>query len=156
MEQRQRHFHFHGICLHTRCGNLLESLDSIHINSWGHGLIKNRFSIQKWLFNFIQISTWYTVQTKSLDTPSHSKSFLYFHDYENCRFTLKASKLWINTCGIIYITKKSVKQLKICHILGFSVYIYIRICQIQYFLIVISCTFRSRDSISGLCMLCRY
>ena len=35
----------------------------------------------------------YTVQTKSLDTPSHSKSFLYFHDYENCRFTLKASKL---------------------------------------------------------------
>ena len=51
-----------------------------------------------------------TVQTKSLDTPSHSKSFLYFHDYENCRFTLKASKLWINTCGIIYgiiyITKK--------------------------------------------------
>ena len=34
-----------------------------------------------------------TVQTKSLDTPSHSMSFLYFHDYENCRFTLKASKL---------------------------------------------------------------
>ena len=48
----------------------------------------------------------YTVQTKSFDTPSHSMSFLYFHDYENCRFTLKASKLWINTCGIIYLTKK--------------------------------------------------
>ncbi|MEQ2227484.1 hypothetical protein ILYODFUR_038109 [Ilyodon furcidens] len=35
----------------------------------------------------------YTVQTKSLDTPSHSKSCLYFHDYEYCSFTLKASKL---------------------------------------------------------------
>ncbi|MEQ2249830.1 hypothetical protein ILYODFUR_033508 [Ilyodon furcidens] len=34
-----------------------------------------------------------TVQTKSLDTPSHSKSCLYFHDYEYCSFTLKASKL---------------------------------------------------------------
>ncbi|CAJ0923227.1 unnamed protein product [Ranitomeya imitator] len=30
--------------------------------------------------------------TKSLDTP-HLKIFLYFHDYENCTFTLKASKL---------------------------------------------------------------
>uniref|UniRef100_A0A3Q2D1L5 alpha-amylase n=1 Tax=Cyprinodon variegatus TaxID=28743 RepID=A0A3Q2D1L5_CYPVA len=31
----------------------------------------------------------YIVQTKSLDTPSHSKSFLYFHDFENSRLTLE-------------------------------------------------------------------
>ncbi|MEQ2293018.1 hypothetical protein AMECASPLE_028904 [Ameca splendens] len=44
------------------------------------------------------VCTWvqlknHTVHTKSLDTPSHSKSCLYFHDYEYCSFTLKASKL---------------------------------------------------------------
>ena len=48
----------------------------------------------------------HTVQTKSLDTPSHSMSFLSFHDYWHCRFTLKVSKLWINTCGIMNLTKK--------------------------------------------------
>uniref|UniRef100_A0A667ZLU6 NACHT domain-containing protein n=1 Tax=Myripristis murdjan TaxID=586833 RepID=A0A667ZLU6_9TELE len=34
-----------------------------------------------------------TVQAKSLDTPSHSMCFLYFHDYLHCRFSLKESKL---------------------------------------------------------------
>ena len=32
--------------------------------------------------------------------------FLYFHDYLHCRFSLKASKLWMNTYGIMYLTKK--------------------------------------------------
>ena len=32
----------------------------------------------------------YTVQAKSLATPSHSMRFLYFHDYLYRRFSLKA------------------------------------------------------------------
>ncbi len=31
--------------VNTRGGNLLESLDSIRIDSWGHDSIKNRFTI---------------------------------------------------------------------------------------------------------------
>ncbi|MEQ2309512.1 hypothetical protein AMECASPLE_039531 [Ameca splendens] len=41
---------------------------------------------------FKYLGVLFTVQTKRLNTPSHSKSFLYFHDYEYCSFTLKASK----------------------------------------------------------------
>ena len=48
----------------------------------------------------------YTVQAKSLDTPSHSMRFLYFHDYLHCRFSLKASKLWMNTWN--YVLNKKV------------------------------------------------
>lgn len=50
------------------------------------------------------IFSWYLV--KRLETPSHSRRFLYFRDYLHCIFFLKASKPQMNTCGIMYLIKK--------------------------------------------------
>lgn len=47
----------------------------------------------------------YTVQAKSLDTPSHSMRFLYFHDYLHCRFSLATlKKLEYKTCFQLFHT----------------------------------------------------
>lgn len=57
-----------------------------------------------------------SVQTKSLDTPFHSKSFLYFHYYENCSFSLHMCALsclksgiscLVNGVGTISVVQKS-------------------------------------------------
>ena len=49
----------------------------------------------------IHVQCIYTPPVKSLDTPSHLMVFLYFHDYLHCNFSLKSSKLWMNTHGIM-------------------------------------------------------
>ena len=45
----------------------------------------------------------YTVPVKSLDTPTHSRVFLYFYYFLHCTIIVKTSKLWNNTYGIMYI-----------------------------------------------------
>jgi hypothetical protein len=43
----------------------------------------------------------YTVPVKSLDTPTHSRVFLYFHYLLHCIIIVKTSNLWNNTYGIM-------------------------------------------------------
>ena len=45
--------------------------------------------------------TWFTVPVKSLDTPTHSRVFLYFYYFSHCRIIAMTSKLWNNTYGIM-------------------------------------------------------
>lgn len=45
---------------------------------------------------FFHISILYSSRQR-LDTPSHRLGFLLYDDYLHCRFSLKASKLWIDT-----------------------------------------------------------
>ena len=52
----------------------------------------------------------YTVQAKSLETPSHSACFLYFHGNLHCGFLQKASKLQINTWNCVVHKCRSVKK----------------------------------------------
>jgi hypothetical protein len=47
------------------------------------------------------ISSIHTVPVKSLDTPTHSRVFLYFYYFLHCRITVKLSKLLNNTYGIM-------------------------------------------------------
>ena len=54
----------------------------------------------------------YIVQVKGLDTPTHSRVFLYWYYFLHYRIIVKTSKRWNYTHGIIN-TKKSVKQIKI-------------------------------------------
>ena len=63
-----------------------------------------------------------TVQAKSFDTPSHSMRYIiYFHDYLHRRFSLKSSKLWMNTYVIMYLTKKcEITENMSSYILDFS------------------------------------
>ena len=53
-----------------------------------------------------------TVPVKSLDTPAHSRVFLYFYYFLHCIIIVKTLKLWNNT-GNHVVTKKGVKQIKI-------------------------------------------
>ena len=46
-----------------------------------------------------------TVQTKRLDTLSHSMRLLYFSDHLDCWLSLKASKLWMNTLRSVLSNK---------------------------------------------------
>jgi hypothetical protein len=47
----------------------------------------------------------YTVPVKSLDTPTHSRFFLYFDCVLHCIIIVKTSKLWTNTWNHV-VTKK--------------------------------------------------
>jgi hypothetical protein len=54
-----------------------------------------------------------TVPVKSLDTPTHSRAFLYIVLFVlHCRIIVKTSKSWNNTWNHV-VTKKTVKQIQI-------------------------------------------
>ena len=56
----------------------------------------------------------YTIPVKSLDTPTHSRVFLYLYYFLHCRIIVKTSKLWNNIWNHV-VTKKVLNKSK--HIL---------------------------------------
>ena len=74
-----------SVLYRTRC--VLYRISSVLYREWG--AISDTLSL-----------ILYTVQAKSLDTPTQSRVFLYFYYYLHCRKILKTSKLLNNTYGI--------------------------------------------------------
>ena len=55
---------------------------------------------------FCRFSFIYCTGQKFGHTFSFNAFPFHFHDYLHCSISLKASKLWMNTYGIMYLTKK--------------------------------------------------
>ena len=70
-------------------------------------------------------------RVKSLNTPTHSRVFLYFYYFLHCRLIVKTSKLWNNTYGIKICFIFEIVQIRhplpwwpLCKLLAFSQPIY--------------------------------
>jgi hypothetical protein len=70
----------------------------------GHSIEGEDHSIKQLFY------TLHTVTVQGLDTPTHSRVFLYLYYFLLCRIIAKTSKLWNNTYGI---KQKSVEQIQI-------------------------------------------
>ena len=65
-------------------------------------LIKIKGPVVEWYSNMLRrILLIYKVPVKSMDTPTHSRVFLYLNYFLHCRIIVKTSKLWNNTYGIM-------------------------------------------------------
>ena len=53
----------------------------------------------------------YTVPVKGLDTPTHSRVFIYFYYFVHCRIIVKTSTLWNKTWNHV-VTKKVLNKSK--------------------------------------------
>ena len=62
--------------------------------------------------NTFRVHCIFIVPVNSLDTPTHSRVFLYFYYFLHCRIIVMKSKLWDNTYGIMNQTKKVLNKWK--------------------------------------------